>query len=345
MYTSSIFFLVLLLCCTSLVFSSRYDENTLLEIKQQLGYPYGLGWWVKGFDYCNESANVAPEYSQITCTSTGRVESLVLHDLNGRAVARYPPFPDGICGLTYLVALDVYEINVFGSIPSCITKLSHLVRLGITKTYLSGPVPGFSGQTKPTNLTNIDLSGNQLSGTIPPSLFTLPKLDTLNLASNNLTGTIPPGILHTKNPALLLTNNSLSGELPKSYGSVEFSRIDVGGNQLGGDASFLFGKQKAQYIVLANNNFEFDLSYIEFSDNIYGVDLSHNKIYGKVPDSFATAQNLWYPNLSFNRLCGELPKGGNMWRFGPAVFANNSCLCGPPLPPCSNWAPAPAPES
>ncbi|KAJ4812713.1 Polygalacturonase inhibitor [Rhynchospora pubera] len=85
-----------------------------------------------------------------------------------------------------------------------------------------------------------------------------------------------------------------------------------------------------------------DTSFSEFSDNLYGFDLSHNKIFGKVPDSFATAAGLYFPNLSFNRLCGELPQGGNMGRFSAAVFANNSCLCGNPLPPCSTSAPAPA---
>ncbi|KAJ4752741.1 Polygalacturonase inhibitor protein [Rhynchospora pubera] len=344
MYIRSIFFLVLLLCCTSSVLSAKDkdDENTLLKIKKQLGDPYSLRWWVKGFDYCNASANVATEYSYITCTSTGRVKSLVLHNLD---VTK--PFPDGICGLTEMEYTEISQIpGLYGPIPSCITKLSNLVLLGIMKTSLSGPVPDFSGHTKPTNLTSINLSGNQLSGTIPPSIFTLPNLDSLDLSSNSLTGTIPPGVLQTKNPSLGLANNSLTGELPKSYGSVDFWLIDVGGNQLSGDASFLFGKQKtAVNIVLANNEFEFDLSYVEFSDKIYGFDLSHNKIYGKVPDSFATAAGLYYPNLSFNKLCGELPKGGNMWRFSPAVFAHNSCLCGPPLPSCSNSAPAPAPAS
>lgn len=62
-------------------------------------------------------------------------------------------------------------------------------------------------------------------------------------------------------------------------------------------------------------------------------------------DSFANAVGLWYPNLSFNRLCGALPQGGNMWRFNTEVFANNSCLFGSPLPPCFDSASAPIPLS
>ncbi|KAJ3702089.1 hypothetical protein LUZ61_005794 [Rhynchospora tenuis] len=333
-------FLVFLLCCIPSVLSTRDDEITLLKIKKQLGDPYGLRWWVKGFDYCNASANVAPDYSGITCTSTGRVESLILQNLD---VTK--PFPDGICSLTEMDYLEIYKIpGLYGPIPSCFTKLYNLFRLSVTYTSLSGAVPDFSGRIKPLNLTTINLSRNQLSGTIPPSFGSLPKLNYLDLSLNRLTGTIPPALLSTSTPSLALANNNLTGELPKCYESVNFWVIDVGGNRLSGDASFLFGKQKAAVnIVLANNDFEFDLSNVEFSDNLYGFDLSHNKIYGKIPKSFASAADLWFPNLSFNRLCGELPQGGNMGRFDASVFANNACLCGYPLQPCSNWAPASAP--
>ncbi|KAJ1704432.1 hypothetical protein LUZ63_004211 [Rhynchospora breviuscula] len=184
------------------------------------------------------------------------------------------------------------------------------------ETSVSGRVPHFYNNS---NLDVIVLARNNLSHSIPPSLSTLPILTYLNLSSNHLTGTIPKSLVNV-------------------WG------IDVGNNQLHGDASFLFGNQsKVGVIILANNSFKFDLSYVEFTDNLYEVDISHNKIYGKVPSSFATAFGLAYANLSFNRLCGELPQGGIMGRFSAAVFANNRCLCGYPLPPCSNSSPAPAP--
>ncbi|KAJ4757308.1 Polygalacturonase inhibitor protein [Rhynchospora pubera] len=202
--------------------------------------------------------------------------------------------------------------------------MSNLNQISITETSVSGNVPRFYNNP---NLTTIILARNNLSHSIPPSLSTLPILTYLDLSSNHLTGTIP-----------------------KSYGWADVWGIDVSNNHLHGDASLLFSKQsKTGKIVLANNSFEFDLSYVEFSDNLFWLDISHNKIYGKVPDSFATAAGLGYANLSFNRLCGELPQGGNMPYFdfimvyGAAVFANNSCLCGYPLPPCSSSSPAPAP--
>ncbi|KAJ3705824.1 hypothetical protein LUZ61_009529 [Rhynchospora tenuis] len=322
--------------CNPWVLSTKDDEKVLLKIKKQLGDPDSLSWWVKGFDYCDASANTGTDFSYITCTDTGRVRSILLQNLNVTA-----PFPDAICELTEVQDLLLNnDPGLYGPIPSCVTELSNLWEVIIIDTSFSGPVPSFYDNP---SLLFINLARNHLSGTIPSSFSALPKLISLDLSGNYLTGSIPPHLVHTSSPSLVLSNNSLTGELPNCYGSVDFSIIDVGGNQLTGDVSFLFGKQKnAVNIVLANNEFEFDLSNVEFSDNIYGFDLSHNKIYGKVPDSFATAAGLYYPNLSFNKLCGELPQGGNMWRFNAAVFANNSCLCGNPLPPCSTSAPAPA---
>ncbi|XP_078170515.1 polygalacturonase inhibitor 2-like [Carex rostrata] len=333
---SSIFFLLLLSFTASSVLSTKDDEIALLKIKKQLGNPDGLRWWVKGFDFCDINANEVPQNSFITCTSTGRVRTLQFENL-----AITTSFPDAICSLTEIDFLQISNIpGFYGSIPSCITKLSNLRTLNIFDTSLSGPVPSFYNHT---NMIGIYLARNHLSGTIPPSLSTLPNLAYLELPSNYLTGTIPPGIFHRSSHTLDLSNNSLTGEIPKCYGLVDFWIILLANNRLSGDASVLFGKDKMTgKIDLANNDLEFDLSHVEFSNNLYEFDLSHNKIYGKVPNSLATAAGLYFPNLSFNKLCGELPQGGNMWRFNAAFFADNACLCGNPLPSCSILAPAPA---
>jgi Leucine rich repeat len=336
---SLILFLLFLLSCTSPnLLAARYDDETaLLKMKQQLGNPDILSGWVKGFDFCETAATRDSAVVYTTCTDTGRLYSLQMKNLDINA-----SFPDAICSFTALESLEIYHFpGLHGSIASCITKLSNLSLVVMVETSLSGSVPRFS---KNTNLKVINLSKNQLSGKIPPSFSTLPNLVSLDLSSNYLTGAIPPGIIPGSWSMLFLTNNNLTGEIPKTYSSSDLWIFDVGNNQLHGDASFLFGKQKiAVNIGLANNNFEFDLSHVDFSDKLFILNLSHNKIYRRVPESFATAAGLQYPDLSFNRLCGELPQGGDMGRFSAAVFANNTCLCGYPLPPCFNSAPAPAP--
>ncbi|KAM0019536.1 putative leucine-rich repeat domain superfamily [Helianthus debilis subsp. tardiflorus] len=56
-------------------------------------------------------------------------------------------------------------------------------------TRLSGPVPLFLSQL--TNINFLDLSFNNLIGSITPELAKLAKLGALHLDRNKLTGTIP----------------------------------------------------------------------------------------------------------------------------------------------------------
>jgi Leucine rich repeat N-terminal domain len=333
----SIIFLLLLLIssCTSVSYSKddKDDGEVLLRIKEQLGNPRELGSWVKGSDFCH--------WPSIMCTSTSRVNYLVLGNYGTNLSA---PFPPAVCDLTELIDLTVFRVMFYGPIPSCINRLTNLIRLYIAETKLSGPLPGFPFHQK---LNGITISGNQISGSIPSSLSTLPNLMYLDLSSNYLTGAIPPGLVHNSSSVLLLFNNSLTGEIPKCYGWVDFNVFHVGENQLSGDASFLFGNQKPAYaIFLSSNQFEFDLSNVQIPQNLSVLDLGDNKIWGKVPDSLASADRLYYLNLSYNKLCGEIPQGGQLWRFNANSYVNNACLCGKPLQPCfAALAPAPAPIS
>ncbi|XP_078158222.1 polygalacturonase inhibitor 1-like [Carex rostrata] len=153
---SSILFLLFLLSFTSSVLSTKDDEIVLLKIKKQLGDPDGLRWWVKGFDFCDAQANVAPENSYITCTSTGRVRSLLLQNLPVTT-----SFPDAICSLTEIEDLILdHNPGFYGPIPSCITKLPNLHLVVIIDTSLSGSVPDFYNHT---NIMAINLARNHLS--------------------------------------------------------------------------------------------------------------------------------------------------------------------------------------
>ena len=64
----------------------------------------------------------------------------------------------------------------------------NVTELALPGNNLSGPLPAALGSL--TSLTTLDLSDNQLSGTIP-DLTTLTQLQTLDLSDNQLSGTIP----------------------------------------------------------------------------------------------------------------------------------------------------------
>ena len=66
------------------------------------------------------------------------------------------------------------------------------------------------------NVISIDLSGSQLSGSIPSSIGSFSKLEKLDLSSNQLSGSIPPSIgnLSQLNVLDLSNNKELSGAIP-----------------------------------------------------------------------------------------------------------------------------------
>ena len=64
-------------------------------------------------------------------------------------------------------------------------------------------------------VTNLQLSGNDLSGQIPPDLGNLEELQVLSISGNQLTGMLPPELGKLVNLQYLsLDHNRLSGELP-----------------------------------------------------------------------------------------------------------------------------------
>ena len=155
---------------------------------------------------------------------------------------------------------------------------------------------------------------------------------TLRLDRNRLTGPIPdsfPAAGH-----VVLSHNQLSGKIPASMGKKDFGYIDLSRNKLEGDASVLFGPNKKTPIIdLSRNLLEFDLSKVKFQKGLTWLDLNHNKIFGSLPPDL-TKLNLQLLNVSYNRLCGKIPVGGEMQKFGTTEYFNNRCLCGAPLPKC-----------
>jgi Leucine-rich repeat (LRR) protein len=203
---------------------------------------------------------------------------------------------------------------------------------------MSGPIPNFPAQMK--HLYNLDLSSNHFSGTLPHSLYKLPKLGSIFFYNNSLTGSIPPsyGYFNNQNlPSLLLSHNQLSGRLPNSLGRLNTTVIELSYNKFEGDASMLFGSNKRlQYLDLSRNLFSFDFSKVDFpKKSLTILNLNHNNIYGKIPLAITKVEDFREFNVSYNLLCGQIPQGGYLHtRFDVFSYYHNKCLCGSPLPKC-----------
>ncbi|KAJ1432408.1 Leucine-rich repeat-containing N-terminal, plant-type [Sesbania bispinosa] len=303
------------------------DKRALLQIKKELNNPTILSSWKPHTDCCKLS------WQGVSCSrSNNRVIYLTISSDNNLTST----FPPSIGNLPYLESLFLYQLpKLTGPIPiEPIYKLTKLKSLTISETGISGPIPDFKAPHL-KNLATLELSHNSLSGTLPPSIYQLPKLEIIFFQNNKLTGSIPPsyGYFNNKHlPALLLSHNKLSGRIPMSLGRLNTSVVDFSYNSFEGDASMLFGSDKATVqIYLSWNMFAFDLGRVGLSKKLTTLKVDHNQIYGKLPVGI---ENILSLNVSYNRLCGEIPKGGDLQSFDVSIYFHNKCLCGSPLPRC-----------
>ncbi|KAI3942263.1 hypothetical protein MKW92_006430 [Papaver armeniacum] len=257
--------------------------------------------WVQNTDCCH--------WGGVSCDSKpNRVAGLMF--IGGGNSGQ---IPSSVGDLPYLVAFVFRNSkNITGSIPRSITKLKHLALLDLGAMSLSGPVPDFLNQL--TALTDLDLSYNQFSGSIPPSLSDLKNIGNIFLDGNKLTGQFPESFgRFTGMDMLHLSRNKLTGPIPKSLGALNVIEIDLSRNKLVGDASMLFNPNHGSttYIDLSRNQLEFDLTKVKFPKYLNWVDISHNKVFGRIPDEIKDLDNLYNLKAGYNRLCGKIPTGGS----------------------------------
>jgi Leucine-rich repeat (LRR) protein len=106
-----------------------------------------------------------------------------------------------------LYAPDKLKLN-FSSLPN-------LVRLDLSANNLQGSIPLEIGTL--SKLTYLDLSNNDLSGELPLSLTNLTQLVIFNISGNQINGLIPQRLGNLKNLINLLVDfNNLIGPIPSS---------------------------------------------------------------------------------------------------------------------------------
>ncbi|CAK9160943.1 unnamed protein product [Ilex paraguariensis] len=148
--------------------------------------------------------------------------------------------PENLCHLFSIRILDLADNSLSGSIPKCFNNLS---AMATTKIPDVDPFGGLnfasinffhyenlslvtkgreSEYSSILNLVKImDLSKNNLSGSIPPEIFNLYGLRFLNISQNHLDGEIPENIGDMSSlESLDLSKNSLSGKIPETMSNL-----------------------------------------------------------------------------------------------------------------------------
>ncbi|KAF5457201.1 hypothetical protein F2P56_021319 [Juglans regia] len=120
---------------------------------------------------------------------------------------------------------------------------NRVLSLELRDMKLSGTVPESLKYCR--SLQNLDLSANDLHGTIPKETCTwLSFLVTLDLSNNGLSGSIPPELANcTYLNSLMMSDNKLSGTIPYELSSLgRLNKFSVANNDLTGRVPSPFGR-------------------------------------------------------------------------------------------------------
>ncbi|KAJ9555478.1 LOW QUALITY PROTEIN: hypothetical protein OSB04_010092 [Centaurea solstitialis] len=235
-----------------------------------------------------------------------------LHELNvnlgANKFSSYVPIGEN---LIELYGLILRSNNFFGPIP---LQLCHLVNLQI-----------------------LDLSMNNLNGTIPPCVKNLSAMvHGWLLLENNMhryakdldegnvmVGTyVDNAIMEwqgnerelTSTLGLLtsidLSSNNLTGQIPNELTDLhELLALNLSKNALLGEIPRGIGEMKKLEIF----------------------DLSRNNFSGGIPSSMSQTTSLNWLDVSYNKLSGRIPSSTQLQSFEPSRYIGNAGLCGPPI--------------
>ena len=184
----------------------------------------------------------------------------------------------------------------------------------VTELQLGGN--GLAGSIPPeladlTNLEVLSLDRNGLTGAIPTQLGRLVNLTHLDLSYIGLTGPIPREFANLENlEGLSLHWNNLTGSVPAWLGSlVNLRTLDLGENELTGpiprDLGYLVN---LQWLMLDVNNLTGSVpAWLGSLVNLRLLWLGYSGLTGPIPRDLGNLVNLTVLDLRWNELTGPIP--------------------------------------
>ncbi|XP_062182937.1 receptor kinase-like protein Xa21 [Phragmites australis] len=325
------FLLVLMAFCAHAVICScngnYIDRLSLLHFKKAISLdPYqALMSWNESSHFCSWEGVLCSlkhpnRINSLNLTSRGLVGQISdsLGNLTFLKVLILPgnsftgPIPQSLGHLHRLQILTLSNNTLQGRIPS-LANCSKLMELRLRNNQLAGPIPAYL----PRWLQTLELSYNNLSGTIPTSLANITTLNMFACASNNIEGHIPSQFATlSRMQYLYVGGNKLSGRFPQPVLNLSnLVRFSVAANGLSGEVPSNIGTSlpNLQALQLPANFFHGHIpSGLTNASRLSYIDISRNKFTGVVPSSIGKLSKLSWLNLELNKL-----RASNMqdWNF------------------------------
>ncbi|PIN20541.1 Serine/threonine protein kinase [Handroanthus impetiginosus] len=230
--------------------------------------------WTTSTSFCNWVGVVCSPQRQ-------RIMALNLSEMNLEGT-----ISPSIANISSLTELDLSKNYFTGSIPTSIFNISSLRSLYLSNNSLSGSF-FINGEDGFIPLEAIDISYNNLTGEIPQSLCRFTELKSLDLSYNNLTGQIPGNIgCLSRLERLYMTENEIVGTIPPSLGNISSLQfLGCVENNIGGRIPNELGKLS----------------------NLKMLGFDFNNLTGEIPPEIFNLSSLIYIAFTDNSLSGNLP--------------------------------------
>jgi len=296
------FYVVALIFLLSARLNAQVNIQDSLALVDLYNATTGKGW---AFDVNWLTKEPVGNWYGVQADPTGtRVIAIDLQDniLSGS-------IPASIGNLTALLALNLSNNNLTGTIPGSIGSLNNLQVLKLRYNQITGPLPPSIGNLK--NLLYLLLDNNKINGVIPSSIGDMTSLQDLELFLNQFSDSIPSSMGRSPNLIWVkLQSNKLTGSIPQAIGNIKtLMYLDLSNNQLSGSIpSSLAQPPTFDYFNLSNNQLTGPLPVSIMKHPTIGqIDVSGNRLSGTIPTEIGSAQNLVVLNLANNQLTGSIP--------------------------------------
>ncbi|KAM3729863.1 hypothetical protein ACB098_12G043000 [Castanea mollissima] len=195
-----------------------------------------------------------------------------------------------------------------------------LVDIDLSDNQLGGSIPDASGNMN--SLETLILDENQLEGGIPKFFGNMCALLTLSIKNNKLSGQLTK-LIHDLSrsvqlTSLILDGNQMKGPVPKSIGNLsELQTLRLGSNLLKGEISeqHFSNLSKLQELSLSDNSLTLNLSndWVP-SFQLDFIDLSSCNLGPDFPKWLSTQDSATYLDISHNGISNTIP----LWLLGKA---------------------------
>ncbi|KAL3834420.1 hypothetical protein ACJIZ3_009156 [Penstemon smallii] len=223
--------------------------------------------------------------------------------------------PYNINTMGFFDMLDLHSNKLRGKLPLLFTSANYV---DYSNNNFQETIPLGIGN----DASFVSLANNNLTGVIPTSLCNSSYLEVLDLSGNFLSGGIPPCLLQNVETLAVLNlgRNNISGDIPDTISAnCGLKTLDLSKNNLEGRIPTSLANCKLLEVMNVGNNYINDgfPCMMKNSSSLSVLVLRSNKFYGDIrcPGVDQSWPNLQIIDIAFNSFSGKLfPESIEIWK-------------------------------